>query len=98
MGRRWIGIEMGDHAVTHCLPRLQKVIEGEQGGISAAVNWQGGGGFQLAATRRALFDEQGDMHPEVRFADLAAFVWMRETGTAYAGACGQWPHAAAGRA
>ncbi len=38
MGRRWIGIEMGDHAVTHCLPRLQKVVAGEQGGISQAVN------------------------------------------------------------
>ena len=39
MGRRWIGIEMGEHAATHCLPRLQKVIDGEQGGISKAVNW-----------------------------------------------------------
>jgi adenine-specific DNA-methyltransferase len=45
MGRRWIGIEMGDHAVTHCVPRLKKVIEGEQGGISKAVGWSGGGGF-----------------------------------------------------
>ena len=39
MGRRWIGIEMGEHALTHCLPRLQKVVAGEQGGISAAVGW-----------------------------------------------------------
>ncbi len=39
MGRRWIGIEMGEHAATHCLPRLQKVIDGEQGGISKAVGW-----------------------------------------------------------
>ena len=39
MGRRWIGIEMGEHAATHCLPRLQKVIGGEQGGISKAVGW-----------------------------------------------------------
>ena len=82
MGRRWIGVEMGSHAVTHCAPRLQKVIEGEQGGISAAVNWQGGGGFQLLQLGAPLFDEQGDIHPEVHFADLAAFVWMRETGTA----------------
>lgn len=37
MGRRWIGIEMGEHALTHCLPRLQKVVAGEQGGISAPV-------------------------------------------------------------
>jgi adenine-specific DNA-methyltransferase len=36
MGRRWIGIEMGEHAATHCLPRMQKVVDGEQGGISKA--------------------------------------------------------------
>ena len=45
MGRRWIGIEMGDHALSHCVRRLRKVIDGEQGGISEAVGWQGGGGF-----------------------------------------------------
>jgi adenine-specific DNA-methyltransferase len=83
MGRRWIGIEVGDHAVTHCLPRLQKVIDGEQGGISTAVNWQGGGGFRFVQLGAPLFDAQGDLNPEVRFADLAAFLWLRETGTAY---------------
>jgi adenine-specific DNA-methyltransferase len=82
MGRRWIGIEMGEHATTHCAPRLQKVIDGEQGGISTSVGWKGGGGFQLLQLGAPLFDEQGDIHPEVRFADLAAFIWMRETGTA----------------
>jgi adenine-specific DNA-methyltransferase len=82
MGRRWIGIEMGEHAVTHCLPRLTKVVEGEQGGISAAVNWQGGGGFRVMQVGAPLFDTHGDIHPEVRFADLAAFLWMRETGSA----------------
>lgn len=85
MGRRWIGIEMGEHAVTHCLPRLRKVVEGEQGGISQAVNWQGGGGFRVLQLGAPLFDEQGDIHPDVRFADLAAFIWMRETGSALAG-------------
>jgi adenine-specific DNA-methyltransferase len=83
MGRRWIGIEMGDHAITHCLPRLQKVIDGEQGGISTAVHWQGGGGFCFVQLGTPLFDAHGDLHPEVRFADLAAFLWMRETGSAY---------------
>lgn len=83
MGRRWIGIEMGGHAVSHCLPRLQKVVAGEQGGISAEVNWQGGGGFRFMQLGAPLFDEHGDLHPEVRFADLAAFIWMRETHTAY---------------
>ena len=82
MGRRWIGIEMGEHAVTHCLPRLQKVVAGEQGGISAAVGWQGGGGFRFLELGAPLFDAGGEIHPDVKFADLAAFIWMRETGTA----------------
>ena len=48
VGRRWIGVEMGDHVYTHCIPRLKKVIDGEdQGGITKAVNWQGGGGFKF---------------------------------------------------
>ena len=47
MGRRYIGIELGDHCYTHCLPRLQKVVEGEQSGISKSVDWKGGGGFKF---------------------------------------------------
>ena len=47
MGRRWIMVELGEHCHTHIIPRLQKVIDGEdQGGTSKAVNWQGGGGFR----------------------------------------------------
>lgn len=48
MGRKWIGIELGDHCYTHCEPRLQKVVDGtDQGGISKAINWQGGGGYKF---------------------------------------------------
>ena len=48
MGRKWIGIELGDHCYTHCKPRLEKVIDGtDQGGISKAVEWKGGGGFKF---------------------------------------------------
>jgi adenine-specific DNA-methyltransferase len=83
MGRRWIGIEMGAHAATHCLPRLQKVIDGEQGGISKAVNWQGGGGFRFLTLGAPVFDESGRIHPDVCFATLAAYVWQQETGTAF---------------
>ncbi len=47
MGRRWIMIELGDHCHTHIIPRLQKVIDGtDPGGVTQAVNWQGGGGFR----------------------------------------------------
>jgi adenine-specific DNA-methyltransferase len=47
MGRRWIGIEMGTQAYTHCKVRLDAVIDGDQGGISKAVNWAGGGGYKF---------------------------------------------------
>jgi adenine-specific DNA-methyltransferase len=80
MGRRWIGIEMGDHAITHCAPRLKKVIEGEQGGISQAVGWQGGGGFAFYRLGEAVFDEDGAINPGVSFAPLAAHIWFAETG------------------
>jgi len=80
MRRRYIGIEIGDHARTHCIPRLQKVIEGEQGGISQAVNWQGGGGFRFCTLGEAAFDEHGRINQAVRFATLAAYIWHFETG------------------
>jgi len=48
MGRKYIGIELGQHCNTHCLPRLKKVCDGtDQGGISEAVEWKGGGGFKF---------------------------------------------------
>ena len=85
MGRRWIGVEIGDHAVTHCVPRLQKVVDGEQGGISKAVNWQGGGGFRFARLGDTVFDELGQINPAIRFPALAAHVWFSETGEPYRG-------------
>ena len=80
MGRRWIGIEMGEHARTHCLPRLKKVVEGEQGGISKDVGWQGGGGFRFFRLGEPAFDANGRIHPSIRFPALAAYVWFLEAG------------------
>ena len=58
MGRRWIGIELGEHAVTHCVPRLKKVIAGEDpGGISEAVGWKGGGGFRFFKLAPSLLEK-----------------------------------------
>ena len=60
MNRKYIGIEMGAQAISHVVPRLRKVIDGEQGGISKAVNWQGGGSFiycELAKLNQKFVDE-----------------------------------------
>lgn len=48
MGRKHIGVELGNHATTHCLPRLKKVVDGNDGlALSKALGWQGGGGFKF---------------------------------------------------
>ena len=88
MGRRWIGIEMGEHAVTHCAPRLRKVIEGERGGISESVGWKGGGGFRFHRLGPTVFDEEGRIRPDIRFPVLAAHVWFSETGRPWNGSGG----------
>lgn len=81
MNRRYIGIEMGEHARTHVIPRLQAVIDGEQGGISKTTSWQGGGGFGFYTLGNAVFDSHGDIDHEVKFSDLAHYIWWRKTGT-----------------
>lgn len=80
MNRRYIGIEMGEHAETHCVPRLQKVIDGEQGGISKAVEWQGGGGFRFYTLGESVFLPDGGINDQIHFPTLAAFLWHFETG------------------
>lgn len=48
MGRRWIMVELGEHAKTHIVPRMQKVVDGtDKGGVSEAAGWQGGGGYRF---------------------------------------------------
>jgi len=77
---------MGDHAETHCQTRLKKVVEGEQGGISKAVNWAGGGGFQFCRlSKEPLFTADGQINADVTFRQLAEFVWLTETKTGYTG-------------
>lgn len=64
MGRSYIGIELGDQAYTHCCPRLQHVIDGEdQGGITASEKWEGGGGFKFYELAPSLL--QKDSHGQL---------------------------------
>lgn len=85
MGRRYIGIEMGEHAVTHVAPRMKQVVDGEQGGISKSVEWQGGDGFRFYRLGEAVFDDTGKLNPNVKFPALAAHIWFTETRTSYTG-------------
>jgi adenine-specific DNA-methyltransferase len=76
MGRRWIMVELGAHCHTHIIPRMKKVIDGEdQGGISKAVNWKGGGGFRYYRLGPTLIveDEWGNpvINPEFNAGMLA---------------------------
>ncbi len=83
MGRRYIGIEMGDHAYTHCKVRLDKVISGEdQGGITKSANWKSGGGYrfyELAPTliNKDSFDEYV-INPDYDADMLAAAMALHE--------------------
>ena len=58
MGRRWIMVELGQHCQTHVIPRMKKVIEGEdEGGVSEIHNWKGGGGFRYYTLAPSLLQE-----------------------------------------
>jgi adenine-specific DNA-methyltransferase len=58
MGRRWIMVELGEHCHTHIIPRLRKVIDGEDpGGITEAVGWKGGGGFRYYKLAPSLLEK-----------------------------------------
>jgi adenine-specific DNA-methyltransferase len=76
MGRRWIMVELGEHCDILIVPRLKKVINGEdQGGISTNVNWKGGGGFRYYRLGPSLIveDEWGNpvINPEFNAGMLA---------------------------
>ncbi|MGB4781803.1 site-specific DNA-methyltransferase [Candidatus Methylomirabilis sp.] len=58
MSRRWIMVELGEHCHTHIIPRLRKVIDGEDpGGITQAVGWKGGGGFRYYRLAPSLLEK-----------------------------------------
>jgi len=94
MARRWIMIELGDHCHTHIIPRLQKVIDGDdKGGITEMMDWQGGGGFRYYKLAPSLIvnDRWGNsvVNPEYNAAHLAEALCKIE-GFTYAPSEVQW--------
>lgn len=83
MNRKWIGVELGDHANTLCLPRLKQVVSGkDKGGITEAVNWKGGGGFKFYTLAPSLVhkDKYGTeiINPQYNANMLAAAMAKQE--------------------
>lgn len=87
MGRRYIGIELGDHAYTHCYPRLKQVTDGtDQGGISKAQNWHGGSGFKFYELAPSLLKEDrfGNLVINREYnADMLAAAMAKQEGYTY---------------
>ena len=87
MGRRYIGIELGNHAYTHCVPRLKMVTDGtDQGGISKAQNWKGGSGFKFYELAPSLLkkDKFGNLVINKEYnADMLAAAMAKQEGYTY---------------
>jgi adenine-specific DNA-methyltransferase len=94
MGRRWIMVELGEHCHTHIIPRLKKVIDGEdKGGVTQSTGWQGGGGFRYyrLAPTLIVHDRWGNpvINPEYNAMQLAEALAKLE-GFSYAPSETRW--------
>lgn len=94
MGRRWIMVELGEHCHTHVIPRLKKVIDGEDNsGVTETVGWKGGGGFRYYSLAPSLIvnDRWGNpvINPEYNATQLAEALAKLE-GFTYAPSEVQW--------
>ncbi|HNW97994.1 MAG TPA: site-specific DNA-methyltransferase [Bacteroidales bacterium] len=86
MKRKYIGIELGEQAITHCIPRLKSVIIGEKSGISKSVNWKGGGGFKYYTLAPSLIqkDKYGnDIINPAYNANMLAAAMAKQEGFRY---------------
>ena len=88
MGRNWIGIECGDHAYTHCKPRLDSVIAGvDSTGITKTVDWAGGGGYKFYELAPSLVkkDQYGNpIFSDAYNADMLVAAVAKINGFTYA--------------
>lgn len=87
MNRKWIGIELGEHCFTHCIPRLQSAIDGKDNtGISKEVKWQGGGGFKFYELAPSLLkkDKFGNLVIDERYNnEMLAAAMCKQEGFTY---------------
>lgn len=87
MHRRYIGVELGNHAYTHCYERLKKVVDGsDQGGVSKALDWHGGGGFKFYELAPSLLkkDAYGRLVINQEYnADMLAAAMAKQEGFVY---------------
>lgn len=97
MGRRWIMVELGEHCHTHIIPRLKKVIDGEDaGGVTESTDWKGGGGFRYYRLAPSLLQQdrfgQWVINREYNAEMLAAAVAKLEGFTYAPSADAYWQH------
>ncbi len=97
MGRRWIMVELGEHCHTHIIPRLKKVIDGDDaGGVTESTGWKGGGGFRYYRLAPSLLQQdrfgQWVINREYNAEMLAAAVAKLEGFTYAPSADAYWQH------
>ena len=97
MGRRWIMVELGEHCHTHIIPRLKKVIDGDDaGGVTDSTGWKGGGGFRYYRLAPSLLQQdrfgQWVINREYNADMLAAAVAKLEGFTYAPSADAYWQH------
>lgn len=80
--RRYIGVDQMDYIQTETIKRMQKVIEGEQGGVSKAVGWQGGGSFVYCELAKAN-DKFADEIEQAETSEQLKDIWGRMKATDY---------------
>lgn len=80
--RRYIGVDQMDYIQTETIKRMQKVIEGEQGGVSKAVGWQGGGSFVYCELAKAN-DRFADEIEQADTSEQLKDIWGRMKATDY---------------
>lgn len=87
MNRKWITVELGQHAITHCFPRFKRIIDkSDSAGITKEINWQGGGGFKFYTLAPSLLkqDKFGNWVISQEYnADMLAAAMAKQEGYKY---------------